>query len=170
MAFILGSAGYLREEIVKRAFHDQVIMKNAADPHDPNPVETEHVLSIMRENFPEKALSWVKQSHWVGPVDVDPQNINFDNMHTWAASHQPKAVRRFAKHIKEKTAHLHPVILVKTYDHDKYNVVDGHHRTLAYVKLGKPVHAYIGFVPSGVHGWEETHSYQFHAGESPENR
>lgn len=170
MSYILGSIAYARADIVSRAFHDQVIVKNAADPHDPSPVDSQHVLEMMRKNFPEKALGWVKQTHWIGPIDVDPANINFSDVSSWAAHHQPKAVKRFAKLIGSKISHLHPVILVKVHGQDKYNVVDGHHRTLAYVKLGKPVHAYVGFVPSGVRGWQETHSYQFHSGEDPGNR
>ena len=145
--------------------------KGAADVWDPNPVEPEHIMSIMRENFPEDALGWVRRAHWIGPVNVPWERINSANMDSWASAHQSDAVDRFAEGIKSGTAHLNPSILVQRPDDDKCDIIDGHHRALARNKLGKPVLAYIGFVHKGdMQAALETHSSQFHSGSDPQNK
>ena len=147
--------------------------KAAADPHDPNPVDSEHILSIMRANFPESALGWVRRATWIGPVDVPWERINTADETSWAASHEPKAVARFAREISAGAAHLEPSILVHVPDEDRLDLVDGHHRAAArHYKLHKPVLAYVGFL----HGKKdaqaalETHSSQLHSGSDPLNR
>ena len=146
------------------------LTKDAADLTDPNPVEPEHVANLMRKNFPEKAIKWVYDARWVGPVLIPQDRIDCDDEDSWAASHEPEAVARFAKDIKNGTGHTHPVIMVQTSDDDKADIVDGHHRTLAYRKLGQPVKAYVGFVPAGDDRWQETHSSQLNQGGSPANK
>ncbi|HUH71502.1 MAG TPA: NUDIX domain-containing protein, partial [Mycobacterium sp.] len=146
------------------------LLKDAADLADPNEVEPEHVANLMRKNYPEKAIQWVYDARWIGPVLIPQDRIDCDDEKTWAASHQPEAVARFAKDIKNGTGHTHPVIMVQTPDDDKVDIVDGHHRTLAYRKLGKPVKSYVGFVPKGDDRWQETHSSQIHQGGDVANR
>jgi 8-oxo-dGTP pyrophosphatase MutT (NUDIX family) len=145
--------------------------KGASDYWDPNPVEPEHVLSVMRSNFPEDVLSWVKRAHWIGPVEVPWERVNTKDADSWAASHQRDAVHRFARQIKAGTGHLNPSILVQRPDDDKCDIVDGHHRALARHQLGKPVLAYVGFVHAGdMQAALETHSSQFHSGSNPQNK
>jgi 8-oxo-dGTP diphosphatase len=145
--------------------------KGAADYGDPNPVEAEHIYSIMRSNFPEKALEWVKRTHWIGPVQIPWERIDDDDEDKWAASHQPDAVNRFAREIKNGSGHLNPSILVQHPGSDRAVIVDGHHRALARRKLGKPVLAYVGFTHGkDVQAAEETHSSQFHSGSDPGNQ
>ena len=145
-------------------------VKGAADLDDPNPVDAEHVLSLMRKNFPEKALGWVKDARWIGPINVPQDRIDTDDEDSWAASHQPDAVRRFAKDIKRGTGHTHPVILVQHPGSQKAVIIDGHHRTLAYRKLGRPVKAYVGMVDQITKPMLETHSSQISQGASPANK
>ncbi len=144
--------------------------KGAADLTDPNPVDAEHVMNQMRKNFPEKALGWMRDARWVGPVAVPVDRIDFGDEDSWAASHQPARVKYFAKQIRKGTAHLHPVVAVQEPGDDKIKVIDGHHRTLAYKNLGLPVKAYIGFVDSDGGPWDETHVYQFHQGDDVRNK
>jgi len=144
--------------------------KNAADLTDPNPVEAEHVIGQMRQNYPEKALGWMRDARWIGPVRIPQDRINTSDEDSWAASHEPKAVDRFAKAIKDGTGHTNPVVMVQKPGDDKTEIIDGHHRTLAYRKLGKPVLAYVGFVPRDDGPWDETHSAQIHQGEDPANK
>jgi 8-oxo-dGTP pyrophosphatase MutT (NUDIX family)/2'-5' RNA ligase len=150
---------------------DADVTKDAADLSDPNPVEPAHILSIMRANFPEDSLNWVSRSRWIGPCEVPWERINTADIGSWAASHQPDAVNRFAAEIKAGTGHLNPSILIQRPDDDKCDVVDGHHRALARHQLGKPVLAYIGFVHGkDVEAALETHSAQLHSGEDPQNK
>jgi SPP1 gp7 family putative phage head morphogenesis protein len=146
------------------------VAKDAADLSDPNPVEAEHVANQMRANYPEKAIGWIAGATWIGPVEVPQDRVNFAGKDSWAASHEPGAVKRFASAIKHGSGHTHPVVMVQEPGEGKADVVDGHHRTLAYAKLGRPVKAYVGFVPEGDHRWRETHSFQVHQGASRANK
>jgi hypothetical protein len=93
-----------------------------------------------------------------------------DDEKSWAAAHQSGAVRRFASQIKAGTGRTDPVVMVQEPGKNKANVVDGHHRTLAYQGLKRPVTAYVGFVPEGDRRWEETHSSQINQGSSRANK
>lgn len=146
------------------------IRKGAADLSDPNPVDATHVKNLMLDNFPAAALAWVDDARWIGPVQVPLDRIDWDDQDSWAASHQPKHVKRFAKRIRHGDG-PHPAIGVQVPGEDnRIRLVDGHHRALAYKKLGKPVVAYIGFVPAGDDRWTETHSFQLHQGNEPANK
>jgi len=144
--------------------------KGAADLSDPNPVDAEHVKALMQKNFPEKALGWIDGARWIGPVEVPLDRIDFSNEGSWAASHQQKGVKRFARHIRDGTGHTQPVILVQSPDNPKAIIIDGHHRSLAYRKLGRPVKAYVGMVDAVTPEMLETHSSQISQGAAPANK
>jgi 8-oxo-dGTP pyrophosphatase MutT (NUDIX family) len=146
------------------------VTKNAADLSDPNPVESAHVKNQMRRNYPEKALGWIDDARWIGPVQVPQDRIDYDDMGKWAAYHQKARVKHFARQIEADESHLHPVVAVQEPGENKIKVIDGHHRTLAYRKLGQPVKAYVGFVDSDGGPWDETHAFQFHQGDDPANK
>ena len=70
---------------------------------------------------------------------------------SWAASHQPEAVNRFAREIARGGRHTEPSILFHQANHSdgRETIADGHHRAMArHFKLGKPVLAYVGTVPA----------------------
>ena len=148
--------------------------KGAQHVTDANPVEWRHVYAQLEGNFPDSALEWVKHSTWVGPVNVLWSRIDDDDIDSWAASHQPEAVSRFAREIAKGGAHTNPSILFHQANHSdgREVIADGHHRAMArHFKLGKPVLAYVGTVPAR---WMkqalETHSSQLHSGEDPANK
>ena len=143
--------------------------KGAADLSDPNPVDSTHVLALMEKNFPRRA-GWVKNLHWIGPVHVPLDRIDFRDEDSWAASHEPGAVKRFAKAMKHGAGHTQPVILVQSPEDQKAVVIDGHHRTLACRKLGWPVKAYVGMADRVNPEMLETHSSQVHSGSDPANK
>ena len=145
-------------------------VKGAADLSDANPVDAEHVKALMERNFPGEALGWVKDARWIGPIEVPQDRIDTDDEESWAASHQPDAVKRFAKHIKHGTGHTQPVILVQHPGSQKALIIDGHHRTLAYRRLGRPVKAYVGMVGKITPEIRETHLHQINQGASPANK
>jgi len=149
-------------------------VKGAQHVTDANPVEWRHVYAQLEANFPDSALEWVKHSTWVGPVNVPWSRIDDDDIGSWAASHQPEAVTRFAREIARGGAHTNPSILFHQANHSdgREKIADGHHRAMArHFKLGKPVLAYVGTVPAR---WMpralETHSSQLHSGEDPANK
>jgi len=127
------------------------------------------VKELMLSNFPASALGWVDRADWSGPTEVALSDIDFDDEEKWAAHHQRDKVDHFKDKIQAGEA-LHPAIMVKEPGDPKLKVVDGHHRTLAYKALGKPVPAYIARVTAGDKDWEETHSSQLHQGDDPANK
>jgi hypothetical protein len=142
-----------------------------ADYSDPNEVDAEHVLSLMRSNFPESSIGWVRKTRWIGPVNVPWERVDDDSIDSWAASHQAAAVNRFARDIKANNGKAKPSIMVQRPGKDRAFIVDGHHRALAHRKLGQPVLAYVGFIQAAdLKAAEETHSSQFHAGSDPGNK
>lgn len=123
---------------------------------------------LMAKNFPPHALEWVDDTKWTMEI-VPLHDIDFDNENTWASHHQQSKIDHFVQRIQNGDR-PHPAIMVKTPEHHRYRIVDGHHRALAYRSLGKPVPAYIGEVPEGDDRWSETHSYQVHQGSDPANK
>ncbi len=150
----------------KAALHDTDLADpgkpgGPSDYSDPNPVDPEHVLNLMRSNFPEKAIDWVKRTRWVGPIQVPWERIDTSEQDEWVASQQPAAVARFARDIKAGTGHTNPSILVQ----------DDSHRALAHHKLGQPVLAYLGHIDvKDREAAEATHDQQVHSGADPRNK
>jgi ADP-ribosyltransferase exoenzyme/ParB/Sulfiredoxin domain len=144
------------------------IVKDASDLSDPNPVEAEHVYSQLLENYPPDSIQWVKSIPWTGPVNVPQDQIDYDAVKTWAASHEQDRDQEFAARIKAGED-VHPVVAVKEPD-GEIQVVDGHHRALAYKELGLPVKAYVGTVNSETGPWDELHVHQEHSGVDPANK
>ena len=141
-----------------------------SDYRDASPVDPEHVLSIMRANFPESALGWVKRAAWTGPQMVPWDRIDHDDEAKWAAAHEPAKVREFVRDIKagRKT---NPSILFQPPGDAKVIVADGHHRAVARHSMGQDVLAYVGHIrPGDREAAEQTHSFQFHSGPDPRNR
>jgi 8-oxo-dGTP pyrophosphatase MutT (NUDIX family) len=145
-------------------------MKSASDLTDPNPVDAEHVINQMRRNYPEQALGWMRKARWVGPTLIPQDRIDYADIDKWAASHQKKRVKDFVQQIRAGEGHLHPVVAVQEPGNSKVKVIDGHHRTLAYRKLDRPMKAYVGFVDTDDGPWDETHLHQFRHGDDPANK
>lgn len=144
--------------------------KGSSDYDDPNPVDAEHVMNQMRKNYPEDSIAWMKSARWIGPVKIPLDRVDFDDKDSWAASHEPDRVKHFVKEIKAGEGHMHPVVMVQEPGDDKAKVIDGHHRTLAYKAMNKPVLAYVGFVDQDGGPWDETHSSQTHPGDESKNK
>jgi 8-oxo-dGTP pyrophosphatase MutT (NUDIX family) len=145
------------------------LTKGAADPADPNPVEAEHVVNLMRTNFPDNALGWMRQARWVGPVLVAQDRIDTDDVDKWAATRDKARVRHFRDRISAGDL-PRPVVAVQEPGDTNVKVIDGHHRTLAYRRLNRPVPAYVGFVDTDGGEWDQTHTYQRHHGDDPANK
>ena len=119
---------------------------------------TSDVLEQLREDYPEESLDWVKENKWTGPKMIHTSDIDYSNYHTWRAAHEPEKVHKFKKKIKKGI--MKPVILVKTPENQKYIIIDGHHRSMAYRELGHSVVAYVTHVNEETGPWDTFHSKQ----------
>jgi ParB-like nuclease domain len=123
------------------------------------------VKRVLSSDYPENSLSWVhgKGVTWSGPKEVPLSNINFTNQKSWNAYKEPHRVSKFAARIHKRAKQgrrVKPVILADVPDKNGIMIVDGHHRSLAYKKLGKPVWGYVAKVPSVKGPWQELHAKQ----------
>ena len=118
----------------------------------------EEVRRQLSEDYPPDAMGWLADAAWSGPVKVPLAQVDFSNENSWQASHEPAKVAKFVKKIS--AGKMKPVILVKTPGSAKHIIIDGHHRSLAYRKLGLPVRAYIGRVKTRTGAWDEMHESQ----------
>ena len=138
----------------------QIAQKGASDLDDPSPVAAEHVENMMAGDFKPAGLKWIKDARWVGPIKVELDRVDQDDIDNWAASHEPEKVAKFVK-LLEKGKKVKPAISVRQTEGDsRIKIVDGHHRFLAYKEVGEPFVTYLGFVEEGDDRWESTHSYQ----------
>lgn len=112
------------------------------------------------EDFPKKSIKWIlsKNVKWAERT-VPLSQIDFSNAKNWPAYKNEAHVQEFVKLIKDK-GYDKPVILVRSSGTDKLLVIDGHHRALAYRKLRKPVHAYVGTVDKAHGPWDKMHDVQ----------
>lgn len=166
LAAITRGAGALRRWL---AGGNATATKGASGLDDPSPVDAEHVMAQMRVNYPPKAIEWMRRVHWVGPTAVAQDDINDAAIQSWAATRDKAHVQHFADRIQADDP-PNPVVAVQEPGESTVKIIDGHHRTLAYRKLGRPVPAYIGFVDSNGGPWDKTHLFQVHRGSDPANK
>ena len=148
------------------------VFKDAADLHDPNPLEAEAVYQQLLANYPPASISWVRTIPWIGPVEVPLDRVDWDDEDSWAASHQGKRVKKFRARIRGAGQDVNPVVGVQVPGDNRLKIIDGHHRAMAYQAEGKPVKAYVGFAPSDNQSspWFTTHSSQYHSGGNSANK
>lgn len=127
------------------------------------------VYDQMTKNFPPEAIEWIKDAHWTGPVSVPSTLINLSSESKWAAAHESDKVHAFMERIREGDL-PHPSVAVLEPGDPTVDLVDGHHRALAYMNLGLPVRMYIGRTHTSNGPWAETHSFQVHHGSDPQNK
>lgn len=134
---------------------DQQDVSKAAQP-----TTSDRVYTQLLEDYPPNALQWVKTTRWTGPEPIALSKVDFSHADTWTASREPDKVARFAKLI-DKGKLDKPVILVQTPTNKKLIVIDGHHRSLAYRSLGKPILAWVAHVKAKTGPWDEMHDSQY---------
>ena len=112
----------------------------------------------LSKSFDTKDMEWIKDAKWTGPLEVPLDEVNFSTENTWEAKHEPKLVKSKMKKIKK--GKRKPVVLIDAPKDDKYIIIDGHHRALAYKKLDEPMTAFIGKVSKEKGPWDSFHNKQ----------
>lgn len=146
----------------------QVAKSHDGIPTSPS-VSYEVPYKQMLKNYPPDSIEWMKHADWTGPVSLPADHIDMDDDDKWAAHHQHARVKEFQARIKSGDTPK-PAIAVLEPGEDKVKIIDGHHRTLAYTGLRKPVRMYIGRTSEADGDWDETHSSQEHQGSDPANK
>jgi len=117
----------------------------------------ETVFQLLKEDYPEDAIGWIRSASVEGPRLVPLEQIDFTNAENWSATHD-KNIDEYVQKISDGT--MKPIVLVNEPNDNKFMIIDGHHRALAYQQLGQPAMAYI--VHTGTIGgpWDAMHSSQ----------
>lgn len=134
--------------------------RDATKHATPNPSIGDAVYRQLLEDYPPDALAWVRAAHWQGPTVVPLDRIDFTAADTWQASHETAKVDLFAQRIQ--AGRMKPIVLVREPHNPKAIVIDGHHRALAYRKLGRPALAYVARVGTATGPWDSMHDQQYH--------
>jgi hypothetical protein len=122
----------------------------------------QRVYEQLLDDYPADALSWITDGtvDWTGPVQIPQDQIDFDDVQSWAASHEQAKVDRFSKRLA-KGKPVNPIVAIRKPD-GRIVIADGHHRELAAKGLGRPVTGYLGTVPTAAGPWDNLHAAQFH--------
>jgi phage gp29-like protein len=120
------------------------------------------VYDSLREDYPARSLAWILSGQWRGPVEIPIDQIDFSTKSQWVAykeqQENPEALQGYVDRIKN--GKRKPVVLVKTPGNELYEIVDGHHRTLAQQQMGTPVLAYVIDVQVDDGPWVALHAMQ----------
>lgn len=119
------------------------------------------VYDQLSHDYPKAAIHWVHSVEWVGPKRVSLSKIDWDHERMWRAAKEPKKVNNFVRAIEKDESDIKPVLLIDRPGEDNLMIPDGHHRALAYQKLGKKPRAYIGTVTRKRGPWDTLHDKQF---------
>ena len=133
---------------------------------------TDAVYSQLQKNWPPKAIAWVRDAEWEGPLNVGLHHVDTHDRGDWTASHEPDRVAKMQKKLRKRIAagdHPKPVVLVRTPGSAKDLIADGHHHFLAAENEGQhAVWAYVGRVSSERGPWDSMrHSRQLVNGKLP---
>lgn len=112
----------------------------------------------LESDYPARAMEWIRSIKWVGPVRVPADDVDYAGEAGWKASGEPEKVSKFADRIEQGSEK--PVLLVRRPGEAKLMIVDGHHRALAYRKLGTGLLAYVGNAPTLEGPWASFHDEQ----------
>jgi hypothetical protein len=118
----------------------------------------QYVYAQLLDDYPAKAVNWVKTVTWDGPQVVPLDSFDFSNADSWNASSEPAKVEKFAGKIQD--GQLKPILAVQKPGSSALVIIDGHHRALAYKKLGRDPLAWVGHVPATGGPWDEMHASQ----------
>lgn len=112
----------------------------------------------LKKSFDKKDMKWIKDVEWDGPKEVSLDQVSYSTKKTWKAYKEPELVQ--SKVRKIENGKKKPIILIDAPKDDKYFIIDGHHRAMAYEKLDKPMIAFVGKVKKETGPWDSFHTKQ----------
>jgi hypothetical protein len=121
------------------------------------------LIDQLSKSFHDEDLAWLRSPNiHVERTSVDPSQIDWDHRDEWAATHEPKEVKKKRKDIKK--GNDKPVALVERPHKgpDDLFIMDGHHHAEAYTQLDMDIPAYKISVPKTNGPWDTLHSKQEH--------
>jgi hypothetical protein len=134
-----------------------------AAPHErgaePNAGIGETVYRMLLSDYKPEDIAWVRAAQWTGPDEVPLASIDFSGRDNWNASDEPDRVQEFVDKISNE-GFSKPIVLVNEPNDNKFIIVDGHHRALAYEQLGQAAMAYVAKVGTISGPWGDMHSSQ----------
>ena len=135
-------------------------VKQLPSPTEMNSPIEKAVYHQLLPDFPSPSIEFVKHTPWIGPIRVPLDSIETENRKNWVASREPEKVQLHQKLISQGQSE--PIILAKLPGHDKFFIIDAHHRFLAYEALQQKPLAYIGDIrPDEVEAAMTAHSKQY---------
>lgn len=151
------STGATQYEAFPDSFQDQDRLVPRSDS-----AAIDDIIASLQDDYPADAIQWIKAATWEGPEKVDLDEIDFSGRKRWQASKDD--LSGYIDDIKK--GKKKPILLVVVPGREKYVIVDGHHRALAYRELGKPAVAYCAHVDhhegpwDTMRPWDTMHSQQ----------
>jgi hypothetical protein len=112
----------------------------------------------LKDDYPEKAIKWVKDYNWDWPHAVPLDQIDFSHKDEWGAEENRKKIKAFKEKITKGL--MKPSVLVKPKGSDLYVIVDGHHRGISNMELTRPMLAWTTNTDSKKGPWDVMHDQQ----------
>lgn len=136
----------------------KVALADGSQPPSTDQPLPKEIMSGLQDDYPMDVLSWIPKAKWSGPQRVDLADIDFSNSSNWHAADDADKVAGQADQIANGWEK--PIILVRRPGMDKLMIVDGHHRSLAYLHHQKSALAYVGEVDQVNGPWDTMHQEQ----------
>lgn len=114
--------------------------------------------SQLKDDYPNKAIKWVKDYNWDWPHAIPLNQIDFSNRNQWSAGKDRKKIKVFKEKITQGL--MKPSVLVKPKGSDLYVIVDGHNRAISNLELNRPMLAWTTNTDSKQGPWDAMHDQQ----------
>ena len=143
-------------DFIRSSVPAAAITPSAEQRHAPSSLDAVH--RQLDGDYSEAARRWIGRLQWVGPERVPLDAIDYSNMRSWRAFRNERKVREFSDRIDNDWEK--PIILVRRPGVTRLMVVDGHHRALAYLRLGRAPLAYVAHADRDEGPWDDFHDSQ----------
>lgn len=112
----------------------------------------------LKDDYPDKAIKWVKDYNWDWPHAVPLDQVDFSNKDEWGAEENRKKIKKFKEKITQGL--MKPAVLVRPSGEHLYMIVDGHHRGISNRELSRPMMAWTTSTDKKNGPWDTMHDLQ----------